>query len=188
MREDVDVDERRQGRWLWVSKPRYTQDEWDSTLERDELEPGYRSFSKPDDPDRGWWSCDPSTKPGDLALLYRTSPTSEVRWVLRTEGAVMDVRNDPGAQREGFSWGVAYEVLARFDRTVTFREMSLTSPLDRWDAIVRKLHGKSDPDGEKGVWLVPIGPWKALVKRLVSRNPETRDVFLKYERPTPDWL
>ncbi len=152
------------------------------------LEPGYRSFVEPGDPDRGWWTCDPSTQAGDLALLYRTSPYKEVRWLLRAEGRVLDVSDDAAAQREGFSWGVAYEVLARFDSTVTFAEMSLTRPLDRWEAVTRMLHGRSDPDGEKGVWPVPLGAWRSLVKRLVSRNPETRDAFMDYERPAPTWL
>ncbi len=49
------------------------------------------------------------------------------------------LRGDPVAQAEGWEWGTEYTVLARFNETVTFREMRETERLRNWDAIARKL-------------------------------------------------
>jgi hypothetical protein len=158
----------RQQLWLWVAKPAYTQDPLDQTRDRPDME------------EPGWWTCHEDTKRGDLALLYVTAPFSEVRWLIRTEtenSELVDLRDDPDAQAEGWEWGTEYTVLARFSETVTFTEMRETQTLKNWDAIARKLRG------EKGSWPVPKAYWKALQKRLVSRNPETERAFLDNMRP-----
>ncbi len=162
-----------QGLWLWVAKPRYTQDSDDPLADSPRLRVGCID---------GWWSCHADTKLGDLAFLYRTSPFSEVRWLLRVAGNVRSIRDEPEAQREGWDWGCDYEVLARFERTVTFAELSQTQPLSRWDAVSRKLHG------EKGAWPAPMVYWRAVASRLMSRNPEAREAFAAHMHPMPPWL
>lgn len=169
--------ERPQGLWLWVAKPDYTQD-YDGA-DREELEPGYES------PEDGWWTCDEATRDGDLALLYRTAPFSEVHWLLKTCGNRYSIANDLVARREGWRWGTAYEVLASFPNTITFSEMANSQPLMRWDAIDRKLHGG---DEHPGAWPVPMVYWRTLITRLISRNPRTKAIVAKHMRPSPSWL
>jgi len=157
--------------WLWVAQPKYTQDEADDTRDR------------PDMADLEWWTCHEDTQRGDLALLYVTARFSEVRWLVCTDSdELIDVRNDPVAQAEGWEWGTEFTVLARFDATVTFSEMRETQTLKNWDAIARKLHGA------KGSWPVPRVYWEVLARRLVSRNRGARTAFRDNMRPRPDWF
>jgi hypothetical protein len=168
-----------QGLWLWVAHPEHTQESDGS--DRLELEPEYKSRRDV------WWTCSEETRSGDLVLLYRTAPYSEVHWLLKTHGTRYSIDRDPTARREGWRWGTAYEVLASFDNTVTFAEMSNSQPLARWDAIDRNLQGGHVPD-EPGVWPVPTVYWRAMVTRLIRRNPQTKAVFANRLDPTPDWL
>lgn len=168
-----------QGLWLWVAHPEHTQESDES--DRPELEPGYKS--RRDD----WWTCGEETRPGDLALLYRTAPYSDVRWLVKTHGDRYSIAHDPTARQEGWRWGTAYEVLASLDNTITFAEMSNSQPLARWDAVDRNLHGGHVHD-EPGVWPVPMAYWRAMVTRIISRNQATRAVFAKHMHPTPGWL
>ena len=163
--------------WLWVAKPKYTQDPADSTRDRPDMM-GAPTMDAPD----GWWTCHEDTERGDLALLYVTAPFCEIRWLIRTESKqLIDLRNDPIAQAEGFGdWGTEYTVLYRFDETITFAEMR--GPLTNWDAITRRLRGN------KGSWPMPKAYATILGRRLVSRNAESRDAFLDNLRCRPDWL
>jgi len=112
------ADDDNQQLWLWVAQPKYTQDQADDTRDR------------PDMADLGWWTCHEDTHPGDLALPYVTARFSEVRWLVCTDSdELIDVRNDAVAQAEGWEWGTAFTVLARFDATVTFSEMRETQTL-----------------------------------------------------------
>lgn len=162
--------------WLWVARPKYTQEGSDHGPDRDILGPGYVSERG------GWWSCDESTCDGDLALLYRTSPYSEVRWLMKTLGDPYSIEDEPTAQREGWTCGSDYEVLARFETTITFAEMANSQPLNRWDAIDRNLHGAH------GAWPIPMVYWRALATRILSRNPGARSAFADHMQPTPEWL
>jgi hypothetical protein len=168
--------DRRQGLWLWVAHPEYTQDGSGHGPDRAELQPGYRSARG------GWWSCGEETRDGDLALLYRTAPHSDVRWLLRAHGEPYSLAHDAVARKEGWRWGTDYEVLAGFSGSITFAELSAAQTLSRWDAVTRNLHG------QHGVWPVPMVYWRALVTRIVSRNPATKTVFAQSMVPTPAWL
>jgi hypothetical protein len=165
--------ERPQGLWLWVARPEYTQADSTHGPGRAVVEPGYVG---------GRWRCAQDPRDGDLALLYRPAPNSEVRWLLKARGPRYSIADDPVAQSEGWEWGTDYEVLARFDRTITFAEMSTSQPLSRWDAVSRKLHG------EKRVWPAPMAYWRALVARTGSRNTGATALFAEHMRPRPDWL
>lgn len=89
---------------------------------------------------------------GRPCAALRDAPFSEVRWLVCTDSdELIDIRNDPVAQAEGWEWGTEFTVLARFDATVTFSEMRETQMLKNWDAIAQKLRGA------KGSWPVPRG-------------------------------
>jgi len=171
----------RQQFWLWVAKPKYTQDPADSTRDRPDMMDAPITDATP-----GWWTCHEDTKRGDLALLYATAPSSEIRWLIRTESEheqLIDLRNDQDAQAEGFGdWGTEYTVLYRFDETITFGEMRETQTLRNWDAITRRLRGN------KGSWPIPKAYANILGSRLVKRNPESRAAILDNLRCRPDWL
>jgi len=118
----------------------------------------------------------------DLALLYRTAPHSDVRWLLKTHGERYSLAHDAAARKEGWRWGTDYEVLAKFTRSITFGELSTAQNLARWDAVARNLHG------EHGVWPVPMVYWRALATRIISRNPGAQAAFASGMVPTPNWL
>jgi hypothetical protein len=159
--------------WLWVTHPRFTQDEADETQDRLDLRRGETG---------DYWTCAEQTRSGDLALLYVTMPFTEVRWLMRAEDEAYPLENDPIAQQEGWTHGCKCTVLERFAKTLTFQEMRQDQLLARWDAIARNLHG------EKGTWPVPMAYWQRLVRRLTGRNPGTKEIFVENMRPPPDWL
>lgn len=155
------MEARRQQGWLWVTRPRFAQDEDDPTQDRPDLGPGSTG---------DYWSCHEDHKAGELALLYVTTPFSEVRWLLRAETNARPL-TDAIAQQEGWTHGCAYTVLERFAKPVTYQELRQDQQLARWDAISRNLQG------EHGAWPVPSSHWQRLKRRLVGRNPETGPSF-----------
>ncbi len=76
------AEERDRAYWVWVTRPEYYLDA-DGTP-RDDLDPVLSPGLSAD----GWWTCHEETRAGDLALLYRTGPMSDVAYVLEaTSGA-----------------------------------------------------------------------------------------------------
>ncbi len=159
--------------WLWVTYPRFAQDQDDPEQDRPDLSPG----------DTGdYWTCHEDTRAGDLAMLYVTDPFMEVRWLFSAESAARSLENDADAQREGWTHGCEYLVLARVRQPLTFQEMKQDQQLQRWDAIHRNLHGQG------GSWPAPSSHWDRLMRRVVGRNADTRGIFAGHMRPVPGWL
>lgn len=155
------MEQRQPQRWLWVTYPRFAQDEDDPAEDRWDLSPGSVG---------DYWTCHEETRAGELALLYVTQPFSEVRWLLRATSNARPL-TDVIARQEGWTHGCAYTVLERFAKPVTYQELRQDQQLARWDAINRNLHG------EHGAWAVPSSHWERLRRRLVGRNPETGPSF-----------
>ncbi len=57
-------------KWVWTAKPAYAFEV--DGRDREILEPVADPLHG-DEEDRGWWTCDPQTRAGDLAVVYRSA-------------------------------------------------------------------------------------------------------------------
>lgn len=69
--------------WVWVTTPEFYAEE--DGADRADLDP---EFEQSND---GWWTCHERTQPGDLVLLYRTAPRSDLAYLFeaRSEGRAL---------------------------------------------------------------------------------------------------
>ena len=68
------------GYWTWTTRPEYYYDE--PGVPADHLNPSLNPGGS------GWWTCHKNTKSGDLAMLYRSAPESNVAYMFEaTSGA-----------------------------------------------------------------------------------------------------
>ncbi|WP_328306842.1 endonuclease NucS domain-containing protein [Actinomycetospora sp. NBC_00405] len=128
-----------------MTAPEYYSDE--DGRDRAELEPR-RGFGA-----RGWWTCDPRTRAGDLVLLYRARVRKDLARLLvaRSDAEVLDL---PDSEFDGRSV-CSYEVLESFDRPVPFATISRDPFLGAWGPVRLRLQGSSFP--------VPQDMWARLL-------------------------
>src|SRR5437879_3128509 len=108
-------------RWLWVSMPAF----YEGVLEDQEH----------------WWTCDPGTRVGDLALLYCTSPLSAIGFLLRVVSPMSSVEHEPQAQENNWSTGCTYKVICEFENPLRIADMQGCRQLAAWPALKRNFHG-----------------------------------------------
>lgn len=110
--------------WVWVTRPEFYLD--DSGDERADLEPGNLELGE------GWWTCHPDTRTGDLILLYRTAPKSDIAYLFEaaSDARVLDDR-PPGtitpAQQEELAKAACREDPELARRYQTMREFTRRS-------------------------------------------------------------
>ncbi len=75
--------------WVWVTKKEYYLDENGRDTETLDPASGYGS-------DGSWWTCHVDTKPGDLVVLYRTAPKSDIAYLLRASSDAKLLGSRPG--------------------------------------------------------------------------------------------
>jgi len=85
--------------WVWITKPEYYQG----------LDQLFNEESSSASDDLGWWTCHKDTQAGDLVLVYRTSPKSDVAYLLE---AKTDARILEEPAPEGTILESRYEALA----------------------------------------------------------------------------
>jgi hypothetical protein len=148
-------------RWIWVTgRDVYLDENGD---ERADLDPASNT-----DPD-GWWTCHKDTRPGDLALLYRKAPRSDIAYLFEaasrpwtlgerpSDGVILDKRFDrlvdAAVTTGAISNGAADEYRAA--RSTVFPSRNIARKrgwrLDRLDAIqeAHDLRGTELAEREK---------------------------------------
>jgi hypothetical protein len=113
----------RDGYWVWVTRPEVYLD--DDGEERHDLDPerGYRS---------GWWTCRPETKEGDLIVLYRTAPKSDIAYLIMARSDAYSLLDEPFAAENGWKYGCDHEFIEKFERPLSLAEMKADPKLDGW--------------------------------------------------------
>lgn len=119
------VQGRQRNYWVWVTRPDYYLEE--NGEPRLSLEPG--------PPNEGWWTCHKNTQAGDLLLLYRTAPKSDIAYLLRAEENASSLAGDPDVGEHNWSYGCTYRSLYRFETTLTYRAMLADPYLRDWPAL-----------------------------------------------------
>jgi hypothetical protein len=74
--------------WVWITKPEYY-------LDQDGRDSGALQPSADEDTGRGWWTCHKDTRAGDLVLLYRTRPKSDIAYLIEAKSDAEIHTQDP---------------------------------------------------------------------------------------------
>jgi len=147
--------------WVWVTHPEYYLGEDDEPTES--LEPGGRSD--------GWWTCHKDTRAGDLVLLYRTAPRSDIAYLLRAEDNASSLAGDADASDMGWKYGCTYRSLYRLDPTLTYAAMKADPYLDDWPALRGRF--------QRSAFAIPAPVFRHLSSVLGRMCPEYRKVLAK---------
>jgi len=117
--------------WIWVTKPEYYEE--DEGVDRMELDPFYVGG-------KTTWSCDENTKIGDIVLIYRTRPRSDIAYLLVVLG-------DAEEQDEDSTWPYMCDarVIWKFDKALTIQALRDNQNLTDWSILKRQFQGISFP-------------------------------------------
>lgn len=115
------------------------------------------------------WNVPKSSQKGDLLLMYRSAPASEIRDVWRVEGGHQRFSADNPAGR----WpGIQAKIrrLAVLENPVTYAHLSSHPSTRRLTIVQMKFRGKSDVTLE----------WPPLYDRILAANPGIRSLLSDY--------
>lgn len=110
--------------WLWVTRQEYYWDEDGNDPE--ELDPASGVDSD------GWWTCHKDTKRGDLVLLWRTKPKSDIGYLIQAESDAYSIVED---NDQGWNWGCDYQVLYKFENPVTIKDLRNSPYFEDWGPL-----------------------------------------------------
>lgn len=138
--------------WLLVSRPEYFAELEEAAQDGSVLE----------------WSVPHELRPGDLVLLYRTRPASEIGYVLRARArARPDLR---------WKWVANFHPCRRLSNPIKLKELRAEPRLAGWAALRRNFHG------QLGNFAIPVPIWRVLRGMLLRRNPVLRRVLAQWAR------
>ncbi|MCZ3366533.1 MULTISPECIES: hypothetical protein [Methanobacterium] len=137
--------------WLWVTGPDYYLDHDGS--DREILEPGYELN----------WTCDENTRIGDLIILYRTSPKTDVKYLVQAISKPY-INKDSG-KFSGWHYCDAI-VIYKFENSVLSKEMKQDAILADSEPVRRNYQGN------QGSFVFNNMEWMELNLILQEKNPE----------------
>lgn len=110
--------------WLWVTRPEYYRDE--DGNDREDLDPGSGVDSD------GWWTCHRDTMRGDLVLLWRTRPKSDIGYLMQAESDAYSIVED---NIHGWKDGCDFQVLYKFENPVTVKDLRNSPYFEDWGPL-----------------------------------------------------
>lgn len=133
----VSRDDERQGQrrryWLWVTRPAYYLEE--DGADSEQLNPAAEDVG-------GWWTCHKDTQEGDLVLLWRTQPRSDIGYLIEATSDAYFIGDDPDAAEKGWDYGCEYRPRFKFANPLTLAEIRADAYLDDWSALRRTFRGR----------------------------------------------
>jgi hypothetical protein len=105
------------GRWVWVVGPDCYLD--DDGREHPKLTPGAPAMR---------WACHRDTRPGDLAVLYRSRRAKDLAYLLR-------VTSEPSHEPGPRPWNCAAEVIGRLDPPLGLAVLRADPVTATWPAL-----------------------------------------------------
>ena len=94
--------------------------------------------------DRGWWTCDPATREGDEALIYRTAPNKDIAYLVRATSDAFDRTPDDGVP-SSLPTACDYVVVARFTEPLELADLRSDPQLAGWTALRINFRGAAHP-------------------------------------------
>jgi hypothetical protein len=148
-------------RWIWVTRPEYYANE--DLSDREYLDPSL-------EPDAGgWWTCHKNTRRGDLALLYRTRPRSDLKYLVRAESDAYAIAHHELAFRQGWDYGCDFRVLYAFRAPLTLADLRSDPYLEEWGAPRSNFRQR--------VYRISDQAWSRLVDLIGEREPAARSLL-----------
>lgn len=146
--------------WLWVTGPEYYL-EYDGS-DRYVLQPGAGV--------QGEWTCHRDTRKGDLIVLYRTQPMSDMAYLIE---AMSDSYPMPEDVRDFGSWeyGCDYRVLRKLRDPLTLRELKADRVMNDWGVI------RGNP--RQQMYQVPDRFWLRLMTLIEKRDPGVAPILTR---------
>lgn len=132
-------------KWVWSARPRYVLEADGS--ERPDLQPVDEVTEDDLEDETGWWTCDPRTEVGDLAVIYRSSGTQDPDYAVRgpkdlayvalVTSDAFPLDDDPFAIKEGFAekHGCRCVIVAKIEPPVALAELRADRVLRDWPAL-----------------------------------------------------
>jgi len=133
------------------------------------------------------WRGNPQTKAGDLVLMYRTAPYSDIAYIFAALG---DAQKTPPSRHWPWNNAVDLGDGFRLRRVIKLDELKAESSLKGWD-FLKNQRGAASRKAD----MQEQGVWRGLRSMLQSRDPELhlylerwtsdreRGVFLSYASP-----
>jgi len=115
------------------------------------------------------WVCHKDTRAGDLVLLYRTGPKSDIAYLLRAEKNASPIMGSAYATKIGWTYECTYRSLYYFETTLTYRAMVADPDLRDWPALRDRF--------QRTAWPIPATTFEHLSKVLGRMCPGSRKVF-----------
>jgi hypothetical protein len=160
--------------WIWIWNP-------DSYLDADGKEsrrllPG-RKF-------RCVGTCHPDTEPGQIVILYRTTPKKDVAYLLRTVGPAMI--NEKWRPRTGtrgkWNYMAEFEVLARISPSISIQELRDCPDLENFAALRRQMWGsffRVGPQDSLALWRLMNGRLSPSVSTILKKSRPATELPLE---------
>jgi hypothetical protein len=135
--------------WLWVTRPKYYMENGE---DRELLKTG------------GVWTCHKDTKPGDLVLVYRTKPKSDIAYILVSKTDSFPWSSRFPAHRN-WEYGCEFECLKAFpDSPLKYTDLQKDPQMEEWNALKAKFFGQA-------AWRLDPEVWSKTIRRLDHLNP-----------------
>ena len=137
--------------WVWLTRPEfYAEPDGSERLDLDpstDHEPG------------GWWRCDAATRRGDLAVMYRTAPRKDLRYLVEVQSDAYPLGDHRGVPTGGH--GCDYRVLHKLDPPLSLADLRADPVTAAW-APVRLAFQQGPP--------VPPAVWERLATLIAERD------------------
>lgn len=139
--------------WLWVTGP-----------------DDYLSADGADSPDLapgnvGWWTCSRDTKPGDLALLYRTAPRSDIAYLFEVTTGAQPIT---GGEFDG-QYGCEFESRTYFANPLHTSDMREDPGLSDFGPLRGRFRRRA--------YRLDDTYWTRIVQRLTADNRSTSRII-----------
>lgn len=163
--------------WIWIWKPEFYLD--GDGEESPLLDPGQEGQLR-------FGTCHPDTEPGQLVILYRTSPRMDVAYLLRTNSPALvneTWRPDIGAKGD-WTYMAEYEVLARIEPTVKLKELRNCRDLQDFGALRRNMWGtffRVEDRHSKAFWKLLSGHLPSRLEKSLPRHRRQNELPLESE-------
>lgn len=134
-----------------------------------------------------WWGSNPHTRQGDIVLMYRTAPYSDIAYVF---SATSNPRPAEPADGTDMSYVIELGEKTRLSNPITLSELRNNARLSQW-SFVRHQQGVM----RRTVDITEEGFWQSLRALIVKRNPRILEqpgrargrrqlrVFISYSSP-----
>jgi hypothetical protein len=146
--------------WVWVTRPGFYAEADGS--DRVDLDPSM------DYEPCGWWTCDESTRQGDLVLVYRTAPRKDLRYLVEADSDAYPLDGDLAAPAGRGCFGCDYRVLHKLDPPISLAMLRADPVIARWQAVRVNFQGRS---------LVPPEVWERLAALIEKHDPRGHRVL-----------